>query len=69
MKQTKKQSLIEVITNTAIGFLISLVSTFIIFPLVDIESTGGKNVIITIFFTAISIARSYIVRRYFNKKK
>lgn len=69
MKQTKKQSLIEVITNTAIGFLISLVSTFIIFPLVDIESTGGKNVIVTIFFTGISIARSYIVRRYFNKKK
>lgn len=66
--QTKKQSLVEAITNTTVGFCISLLATFIIFPLVEIESTGTKNVIVTVFFTVISILRGYLIRRIFNKK-
>lgn len=67
--QTKRNSLIEAITNTAVGFCISLLATFIIFPIVGVESTGTKNVIITLFFTVISIIRGYVLRRVFNKKK
>jgi hypothetical protein len=66
--QTKKQSLVEAVTNTVIGFIISLSSTFLIFPLFGIESTLLKNVGITIFFTFVSILRSYALRRVFNKK-
>lgn len=66
--QTKKQSLKESLTNTAIGFIISYISTFLIFPLVGFESNPGKNLIITIYFTIISIARGYVIRRWFNKK-
>jgi len=53
----------------AIGYLVSLLSLFIIFPILGIESSTGKNLIITLYFTVISIARSYILRRYFNKKQ
>lgn len=67
-KQTKKQSFIESITNTAVGFLISLAATFVIFPLVGYKTTVSKNIIVTLFFTAISILRGYVIRRYFNKK-
>lgn len=67
--QTKLQSLIEAITNTAIGFIISLMATFAILPLLGIESTPLKNLKLTIFFTVISILRSYIIRRWFNKTK
>ncbi len=66
--QTKKHSLIEAITNTAVGFFISLSATFLIFPIVGIESTGFKNVVITLFFTVISVFRGYVIRRFFNKK-
>tara|TARA_R100001369_G_C3286371_1_gene163044 strand:+ start:516 stop:731 length:216 start_codon:yes stop_codon:yes gene_type:complete len=66
--QTKKNSLIEAVTNTAVGFGISLVSIFIILPLLGIESTPTKNVTITVYFTVISIVRSYVLRRIFNKK-
>lgn len=66
--QSKRQSLIEAATNTAVGFMISLAATFVIFPLVGVASTGGKNVLITLFFTAVSIARSYALRRFFNNK-
>ncbi len=67
--QTKKHSLIEAITNTAIGFVISFASTFLIFPVMGIKTSIGGNLIITIYFTVISIIRSYVVRRWFNKKR
>lgn len=67
--QTKKQSLIESLTNVAIGYFISLISLFIIFPILGIESNTGKNLLITLYFTLISVVRSYVLRRWFNKKK
>lgn len=69
MSQSKKQSLLEAITNTAVGFGISLLSIFIILPLLGIHSTPGKNIAITLYFTVISIARSYVLRRFFNRVK
>ena len=66
--QTKKQSFKEALINVAVGYLISLASLFILFPIFGIESSPGKNVMITLYFTAISILRSYLLRRYFNKK-
>lgn len=67
--QSKLQSLIEATTNTAVGFIISLASTFVIFPIVGIATSTKQNVEITLYFTVISILRSYIIRRYFNKAK
>lgn len=66
--QTKKQSLKESLTNTFIGFLISLLATFIVLPMFGIQSTFLKNIGITICFTVISIIRGYLIRRYFNNK-
>jgi len=66
--QTKKQSLIESLTNTAVGFSISLAATFAVFPLVGITTSGGQNVAVTLFFTAISIARGYVIRRWFTTR-
>ncbi|MBV7268394.1 DUF7220 family protein [Winogradskyella luteola] len=68
MSQTKKQSLKEAVTNTAVGFVISYLSTFAIFPLVGFHSNPSKNLVITIYFTIISILRSYVIRRWFNNK-
>lgn len=66
--QTKKQSFIEAVSNTAVGFLISYASTFLIFPLVGIKTSPGTNLVIVIYFTVISILRGYVIRRFFNKK-
>jgi hypothetical protein len=67
--QTKKESFIESASNTAVGFLVSYASTFLIFPLMGFNSSGTQNLIITIYFTLVSILRGYVIRRYFNKKK
>lgn len=66
--QTKKQSFKESLVNTFVGFFISYLSCFLIFPLVGFESGGGKNLLITLYFTIVSILRGYFIRRFFNNK-
>ncbi|TDQ30213.1 DUF7220 family protein [Tenacibaculum caenipelagi] len=68
MIQTKKQSLIESLINVSIGFIITIISLNIIFPILGIKSNPEKNIVLTIYFTILSIIRNYIIRRFFNKK-
>ncbi|HAS44616.1 MAG TPA: hypothetical protein DCS93_29320 [Microscillaceae bacterium] len=66
--QTKKQSLIETLLNVGIGFFITMVSFYIVFPVLGIESNPTKNTLLTLYFTVLSIARNYFLRRHFNRK-
>jgi len=68
MKQSKKQSLTETVISTFIGLAVSLITQIVVFPLYDMEVSFNQNIQITIIFTVVSIARGYLVRRYFNKK-
>jgi|TARA_R110000822_G_scaffold12473_7_gene45134 hypothetical protein len=67
MSQTKKQSIIEVIANTVVGFIISVGVSVLLFPLMGIPVTFGENLGITLIFTVISLVRSFVMRRIFNK--
>lgn len=66
--QTKTHSLIESIINVLIGYGIAVASQIIIFPLFDIHIPLKDNFKIGLWFTVISIIRSYMVRRYFTKR-
>lgn len=65
--QTRFQSLIEAWANVAIGYFVALVAQMIVFPIYDIEVTITQNIQIGLIFTAVSITRSYILRRFFNR--
>jgi hypothetical protein len=65
--QSKKDSFIESITNVIIGYVVALVSQIIVFPIVGVDASIDQNLMIGIYFTIISLLRSYLVRRYFNK--
>lgn len=65
--QSKKDSLKESITNVIIGYVVALVSQIIVFPIVGVDASIDQNLMIGIYFTIISLLRSYLVRRYFNK--
>lgn len=67
MKQSKNKSLVETITQTFIGLIVSILIQRILFPIMDIPVNFGQNIIITIVFTAVSIIRGYVIRRIFNK--
>lgn len=64
--QTRLQSLIESFANVAIGYLVALLAQLAIFPLYGMEVSLAVNLQIGLWFTAVSIARSYFVRRAFN---
>ena len=65
--QSRKRSLTEAITNTALGYLVALATQYTVFPLFDIQISHGDHFGIAAIFTVVSIARNYIVRRGFNR--
>lgn len=65
--QTRMMSLVETVTNIAIGLVISLISQIVIFRAYEIHLSIGDNVAITLWFTVISVIRSYTIRRLFNR--
>ena len=67
--QSKKHSIIESMANVAIGFVVAFVSQLAVFPMFDIHIPISSNLGITAWFTAISLIRGYMVRRWFNKKQ
>jgi hypothetical protein len=66
MNQTKLESLAEVIINVVIGWIIGLATQLLVFPIFDIHISLGDQFWISVVFTVVSIARSYIIRRWFN---
>jgi uncharacterized protein YacL len=68
MKQSKRHSALESITNVVVGLLISIIAQMIIYPILNISVTFNQNLIITFVFFVLSFARGYIIRRIFNNK-
>ena len=66
--QSKWHSAIESMTNVAIGYGVALASQIIIFPFYDIDISLQDNIAIGVWFTLISLVRSYVIRRYFTKR-
>lgn len=65
--QTRLQSLTESIINIVFGLLINLSANVLIFPLFGWHISAAQNVTLGVIYTAISIARSYVLRRFFNR--
>jgi hypothetical protein len=66
--QTRTHSLAESMANVAIGYLVALASQLVIFPCFGIHVPLRTNIEIGLWFTAVSIARSYCLRRWFTKR-
>ena len=64
--QTRLMSMVETITNVAIGLVVSFLSQVVIFKLYDIHISLAQNLEMTLYFTVVSIIRSYVLRRFFN---
>ena len=64
--QSKKQSLFESIINVVIGYGVALLSQIIIFPIFGMYPEIKDNIMIGLFFTVVSIIRSFALRRFFN---
>jgi len=68
VNQTRLASLAEATINTAIGFVMSVLLSAVVYPLFGFQVTLAQNLAITAIFTIASIARGYAVRRWFNAR-
>jgi hypothetical protein len=60
-------SFIEAVTNTAVGYLLAVAVQLVAFPLFGLEVGLSENLAIAVLFTAVSIARSFTLRRLFER--
>lgn len=65
--QTKTHSLLESLFNVAVGYSVALLSQLLIFPIYGIHIPLTDNIQIGLWFTVVSVLRSYILRRWFNR--
>lgn len=67
MTQSRTQSAIETAVSTAVGFGVSMLVQAVVFPLYGFHATTSQNAQITAIFTVASLARAYVLRRFFNQ--
>ena len=67
LMQSKKDSLIESLTSTTIGWLIGVILNLTVLPLFDYNITVVDSLLVSLIFTAVSVARGYVIRRTFNR--
>ena len=66
--QTRTGSLIETLTNTAIGWGINLAANLVVLPAFGYPVTVRDALGIGVIFTVISVVRGFVVRRAFNSR-
>ena len=67
--QSKRESMIETLTSTTIGIIIGIVLNLTILPIFGYPVSVVDSLWISLIFTAVSVIRSYAVRRIFNSKE
>ena len=66
MTQSRRMSLIEAITNVAVGYALAVVTQMLVFPWFGLKASLGEHLAIGSVFVAVSLARGYLLRRLFE---
>ena len=66
MKQSRAMSLVESIANVLVGYGVAVTTQMLVFPLFGWQASVQDNLTIGLIFTAVSIVRSYALRRGFE---
>ena len=67
MKQSRTMSLVESIANVIVGYGVAVVTQILIFPIFGLHTTLAQNLKMGAIFTIVSIARSFALRRVFER--
>lgn len=65
--QSRRWSFIEALTNIAVGYVVAIMAQALILPLYGVHLAPREHAAIGGFFTAVSLVRSYLLRRAFNR--
>lgn len=66
MRQSRLMSLVESLANVLVGYVVAVATQVVVFPLFGLAVTVTENLLIGLIFTAVSIVRSYALRRGFE---
>ena len=66
MKQSRAMSFVESLANIVVGYALAVGTQFVIFPVFGIRVGVLENLGIGLAFTAVSLVRSYALRRFFE---
>ncbi len=67
MKQSRLMSFVEAISNVVVGYGVAVVTQILIFPIFGLHTTLAQNLKMGAIFTIVSIARSFALRRVFER--
>ena len=66
MSQSRFLSLIESVTNLIVGYALAVATQIVVFPWFGLHPSVGQNLAIGALFSAMSLLRSYALRRLFE---
>jgi hypothetical protein len=66
VNQSRRISLIEAVTNVAVGYVLAVATQIIVFPWFGLRPSIGQNLALGGVFVGISLLRSYALRRLFE---
>ena len=66
MRQTRRMSLTEAVTNVLVGYGIAVITQVMVFPWFGLRTSLSDDLAIGAVFTVVSIIRSYTLRRLFE---
>ena len=67
MGQSRRMSAVEAVVSTAIGYIVAVATQMVVFPIFGLRVGVIENLGIGLAFTSVSIVRSYLVRRLFER--
>ncbi|MFY9238693.1 MAG: hypothetical protein WAO78_07495 [Roseovarius sp.] len=67
MKQSRLMSLVESVANVIVGYGVAVFTQILIFPIFGLHTTLGQNLAMGGIFTGVSLVRSYLLRRLFER--
>lgn len=66
MRQSRRMSLVESLTNVSVGFAVSFTANMIVLPAFGYPISVREGLAMGAIFTGIAVVRSYAIRRLFN---
>jgi hypothetical protein len=65
-RQSRTMSFVEATTNVVVGFLLAVLTQIAVFPMMDLRVSVADNLLLGCIFTAVSIVRTFALRRLFE---
>jgi hypothetical protein len=69
MKQSRLMSLVEAATNVVVGYGQAIATQIVVFPWFGIETGLAEHLTIGLLFLIVSLLRSYLLRRLFERHR